>query len=84
MFKVSTETRELVINYSDSEAQKVISSIAPINNSFSHLLYISKFKDLKVASDIIDVKKAVYEYRGVENKKEGLHITFTMIFIVDF
>ena len=82
MFKLSQESRDFVINYSDSESQKLVSAMLPIDNLFSYFLYISKFKDIKVVSDINVVKKAVYEYRAVENQREGLHITFTMIFIV--
>ena len=43
---------------------------------------MQNLKDLRVISDINSVKAAVKNYRGVENKKEGLHITFTMVFIV--
>ncbi len=82
MFKLSSEKKELIINFSDSEEEKVISAIIPIDILASNLLYISKFKDIGVLSDINDVKRAVYEYRSVENKREGLHITFTMIFLV--
>ena len=82
MFKLSSEKKELIINFSDSAEEKTISAMIPINISASNLLYISKFKDIGVVSDINDVKRAVYEYRSVENKREGLHITFTMIFLV--
>ena len=82
MFKLSLEKRELIINFSDSAEEKVVSAIIPIDILASNLLYISKFKDIGVVNDINDVKRAVYEYRSVENKREGLHITFTMIFLV--
>ena len=82
MFKLSSEKKELIINFSDSAEEKTISAMIPIDISASNLLYISKFKDIGVVSDINDVKRAVYEYRSVENKREGLHITFTMIFLV--
>ena len=82
MFKLSSEKKELIINFSDSAEEKTISAMIPIDISASNLLYISKFKDIGVVSDINDVKRAVYEYRSVENKREGLHITFTMVFLV--
>ena len=82
MFKLSSEKKELIINFSDSAEEKTISAMIPIDILASNLLYISKFKDIGVVSDINDVKRAVYEYRSVENKREGLHITFTMIFLV--
>ena len=82
MFKLSSEKKELIINFSDSAEEKTISAMIPIDILASNLLYISKFKDIGVLSDINDVKRAVYEYRSVENKREGLHITFTMIFLV--
>ena len=82
MFKLSSEKKELIINFSDSAEEKTISAMIPIDISASNLLYISKFKDIGVVSDINDVKRAVYEYRSIENKREGLHITFTMIFLV--
>ena len=76
------ETKRPAIDFSSSELDKTISAISPVNFLGNHFIYISKFKDLRVISDINSVKAAVKNYRGVENKKEGLHITFTMVFIV--
>jgi len=70
------------MNYSSSDKQKTVSAISPVNIIAKHYIYISKFKDLKVIKDINLVRNAVNNYKSVENKKEGLHITFTMIFIV--
>ena len=70
------------MNYSSNEEEKIVSAISPINIFAKHYIYISKFKDLKVINDIKLVRSAVNNYKSVENKKDGLHITFTMIFIV--
>ena len=76
------ETKRPAIDFSSSELDKTISAISPINFLGNHFIYVSKFKDLRVIADINSVRSAVSNYRGVENKKEGLHITFTMVFIV--
>ena len=70
------------MNYSSSDKQETVSAISPINILAKHYIYVSKFKDVKVIKDINLVRNAVKNYKSVENKKEGLHITFTMIFIV--
>ena len=70
------------MNYSSSDKEKTVSAISPVNVFAKHYIYVSKFKDLKVIKDINLVRNAVKNYKSVENKKEGLHITFTMIFIV--
>ena len=70
------------MNYSSSDKEKTVSAISPVNVLAKHYIYVSKFKDLKVIKDINLVRNAVKNYKSVENKKEGLHITFTMIFIV--
>ena len=82
LFDLVMETKRPAIDLSTSELDKTISAISPVNFLGNHFIYISKFKDLRVISDINSVKAAVKNYRGVENKKEGLHITFTMVFIV--
>ena len=82
MIDLVIETKRPAIDFSSSELDKTISAISPVNFLGNHFIYISKFKDLRVISDINSVKLAVKNYRGVENKKEGLHITFTMVFIV--
>ena len=82
LFDLVMETKRPAIDFSTSELDKTISAISPVNFLGNHFVYISKFKDLRVISDINSVKLAVKNYRGVENKKEGLHITFTMVFIV--
>ena len=82
LFDLVIETKRPAIDFSSSELDKTISAISPVNFLGNHFIYISKFKDLRVISDINSVKAAVKNYRGVENKKEGLHITFTMVFIV--
>ena len=82
LFDLVMETKRPAIDFSSSEIDKTISAISPVNFLGNHFIYISKFKDLRVISDINSVKAAVKNYRGVENKKEGLHITFTMVFIV--
>ena len=82
LFDLVIETKRPAIDFSSSEIDKTISAISPVNFLGNHFIYISKFKDLRVISDINSVKAAVKNYRGVENKKEGLHITFTMVFIV--
>ena len=82
LFDLVMETKRPAIDFSSSELDKTISAISPVNFLGNHFIYISKFKDLRVISDINSVKAAVKNYRGVENKKEGLHITFTMVFIV--
>ena len=82
LFDLVMETKRPAIDFSTSELDKTISAISPVNFLGNHFIYISKFKDLRVISDINSVKLAVKNYRGVENKKEGLHITFTMVFIV--
>ena len=70
------------MNYSSSDKQETVSAISPVNILAKHYIYVSKFKDVKVIKDINLVRNAVKNYKSVENKKEGLHITFTMIFIV--
>ena len=82
LFDLVMETKRPAIDFSTSELDKTISAISPVNFLGNNFIYISKFKDLRVISDINSVKAAVKNYRGVENKKEGLHITFTMVFIV--
>ena len=82
LFDLVMKTKRPAIDFSTSELDKTISAISPVNFLGNHFIYISKFKDLRVISDINSVKAAVKNYRGVENKKEGLHITFTMVFIV--
>ncbi|PPR16801.1 MAG: Sensor protein kinase WalK [Alphaproteobacteria bacterium MarineAlpha9_Bin3] len=82
LFDLVIETKRPAIEFSSSELDKTISAMSPVNFLGNHFIYISKFKDLRVISDINSVKTAVKNYRGVENKKEGLHITFTMVFIV--
>ena len=82
LFDLVMETKRPAIDFSTSELDKTISAISPVNFLGNHFIYVSKFKDLRVISDINSVKAAVKNYRGVENKKEGLHITFTMVFIV--
>ena len=70
------------MNYSSSDKEKTVSAISPVNVLAKHYIYVSKFKDVKVIKDINLVRNAVKNYKSVENKKEGLHITFTMIFLV--
>jgi len=82
LFDLVIKTKRPAIDFSSSELDKTISAISPVNFLGNHFIYVSKFKDLEVLSDINAVKTAVKNYRGVENKKEGLHITFTMVFIV--
>ena len=82
LLELSKSTNKTAINFSTDPNTKTVSAISPINLLAQHFVYISKFKDLRVISDINDVKRAVNNYKGVETKKEGLHITFTMIFIV--
>jgi len=82
LYDLVIETKRPAIDFSSNELDKTISAISPINFLGNHFVYISKFKDLRVISDINSVRTAVRNYRGVENKKEGLHITFTMVFIV--
>ena len=82
LFDLVMKTKRPAIDFSTSELDKTISAISPVNFLGNHFIYVSKFKDLRVISDINSVKAAVKNYRGVENKKEGLHITFTMVFIV--
>ena len=82
LLNLSKSSNRPAMNYSINEKEKVVSAISPINIFAKHYIYISKFKDLKVTNDIKLVRNAVNNYKSVENKKEGLHITFTMIFIV--
>ncbi|MDB9971571.1 ATP-binding protein [Alphaproteobacteria bacterium] len=82
LLNLSKSSRRPAMNYSSNDLQQTISAISPINIFAKHYVYISKFKDLKVINDINLLKNAVKNYKSVENKKEGLHITFTMIFIV--
>ena len=82
LYDLVIKTKRPAIDFSSNELDKTISAISPVNFLGNHFVYISKFKDLRVISDINSVRTAVRNYRGVENKKEGLHITFTMVFIV--
>ena len=82
LLSLSKSSNRPAMNYSSSEEVKIISAISAINIYRNHYVYLSKFKDLKVLNDIKLVKNAVNNYKSMENKKEGLHITFTMIFIV--
>ena len=82
LLSLSKSSNRPAMNYSSNEEEKVVSAISPINIFAKHYVYISKFKDLKVINDIKLVRGAVNNYKSVENKKDGLHITFTMIFIV--
>ena len=82
LLNLSKSSRRPAMNYSSNDLQQTISAISPINIFAKHYVYISKFKNLKVINDINLLKNAVKNYKSVENKKEGLHITFTMIFIV--
>ena len=82
LLSLSKSSNRPAMNYSINEKEKVVSAISPINIFAKHYIYISKFKDSKVINDIKLVRNAVNNYKSVENKKEGLHITFTMIFIV--
>tara|TARA_B100000686_G_scaffold229242_1_gene236634 strand:- start:6908 stop:9127 length:2220 start_codon:yes stop_codon:yes gene_type:complete len=82
LLELSKSTNKTAINFSTDSNEKIVSAVSPISLLAHYFVYISRFKDLSVISDINDVKKAVNNYRGVETKKEGLHITFTMIFIV--
>jgi len=82
LLSLSKSSNRPAMNYSINEKDKVVSAISPINIFAKHYIYISKFKDSKVINDIKLVRNAVNNYKSVENKKEGLHITFTMIFIV--
>ena len=82
LLKLSKSSSRPAMNYSSNELEKTISAIAPINLFAKHYVYLSKFKNLKVINDINLLRNAVNNYKSVENKKEGLHITFTMIFIV--
>jgi len=82
LLSLSKSSNRPAMNYSINEKEKVVSAISPINIFAKHYIYISKFKDLKVINDIKLVRSAVNNYKSVENKKDGLHITFTMIFIV--
>ena len=82
LFNLSKSSSRPAMSYSSSETEKTISAISPVNMLAKHYIYVSKFKDLKVIKDINLVRSAVNNYKSVENKKEGLHITFTMIFIV--
>ena len=82
LLELSMNTNKTAINFSTNSNIKTVSAVSPINLLGQHFVYISKFKDLIALSNIDDVKKAVNNYKGVETKKEGLHITFTMIFIV--
>ena len=82
MLNLSRESGELVVNFSDIESEKLVSAVIPVDSLSRNYLFISKFKDISVVKDINDVKKAVSDYRGVEVKREGLHVTFTMIFII--
>ena len=82
LLSLSKSSNRPAMNYSSSEEVKIISAISAINIYRNHYIYLSKFKDLKVLNDIKLVKNAVNNYKSMENKKEGLHITFTMIFIV--
>jgi len=82
LFNLAKTSNRPVMNYSSSEIEKTISAISPVNLFSKHYIYISKFKDLRVIADINSVRNAVNHYKGIENKKEGLHITFTMVFVV--
>lgn len=82
LLSLSKSSNRPAMNYSSNEEEKLVSAISPINIFAKHYIYISKFKDLKVINDIKLVRSAVNNYKSVENKKDGLHITFTMIFIV--
>jgi len=82
LLSLSKSSNRPAMNYSSNEEEKIVSAISPINIFAKHYIYISKFKDLKVINDIKLVRSAVNNYKSVENKKDGLHITFTMIFIV--
>jgi two-component system, NtrC family, nitrogen regulation sensor histidine kinase NtrY len=82
LFDLVLDSKRPVMDFSSSELDKTISAISPINFLGNHFIYVSKFKDMKVIADINSVRIAVRNYRGVENKKEGLHITFTMVFII--
>ena len=82
LLSLSKSSNRPAMNYSINEKEKVVSAISPINIFAKHYIYISKFKDSKVINDIKLVRSAVNNYKSVENKKDGLHITFTMIFIV--
>jgi two-component system nitrogen regulation sensor histidine kinase NtrY len=76
------KTKRPAIDFTSNELDKTISAISPVNFLGNHFIYVSKFKNLSVISDINSVKSAVNNYKGVENKKEGLHITFTMVFLL--
>ena len=82
LLNLSKSSRRPAMSYSSSEDEKTVSAISPINIFGKYYVYVSKFKDLKVLNDINLVRNAVNNYKSVETKKEGLHITFTMIFIV--
>ena len=82
LLELSKSSNKTAINFTEDPNAKIVSAVTPINLLAEYFVYISRFKDLRVIEDINDVRKAVNNYRGVETKKEGLHITFTMIFIV--
>ena len=82
LLELSKSSNKTAINFTEDPNVKIVSAVTPINLLAEYFVYISRFKDLRVIEDINDVRKAVNNYRGVETKKEGLHITFTMIFIV--
>ena len=82
LLELSKSSNNTAINFTEDPNAKIVSAVTPINLLAEYFVYISRFKDLRVIEDINDVRKAVNNYRGVETKKEGLHITFTMIFIV--
>ena len=82
LLELSKSSNNTAINFTEDPNVKIVSAVTPINLLAEYFVYISRFKDLRVIEDINDVRKAVNNYRGVETKKEGLHITFTMIFIV--
>ncbi len=82
LLELSKSSNKTAINFTEDPNTKIVSAVTPINLLAEYFVYISRFKDLRVIEDINDVRKAVNNYRGVETKKEGLHITFTMIFIV--
>ncbi|MDB9762613.1 ATP-binding protein [Alphaproteobacteria bacterium] len=82
LLNLSISSGRPAINYSSNELEKTISAIAPISIYAKYYIYLSKYKNLKTINNINLVRNAVNNYKSIENKKEGLHITFTMVFII--
>ena len=58
------------------------SSLLKLNNYIDTYLYIIKFLDPKIIDYLKETEQAVNFYYSVDNKRTGIKITFTLIYII--